>query len=141
MKYFIDHNKTANASTITWLSKETTIESLNPYIESIICDNGEDYIGLSAGDFEVLSIDGFEVIEGVEEDTYILCYTAIVSINLENHIDFKNALQLSDNMIIVHIGFKDSNGNELDDVCEGNIDIPVELVKSPLFIKKSNNFK
>ena len=56
MKYYIDHNKTANASTITWLSKETTIESLNPYIESIICDNGEDYIGLCADDFEVLSI-------------------------------------------------------------------------------------
>ena len=76
------------------------------------------------------SIYEFEPIEGVEEDTYILCYSAIVSINLENHIDFKNALQFSDNMIIVHIGFKDSNGNELDDVCEGNIDIPVELVKN-----------
>ena len=104
--------------------------SLNSYIESIICDNGEDYIGLCADDFEVLSIYGFEPIEGVEEATYILCYSAIVSINLENHIDFKNALQFSDNMIIVHIGFKDSNGNELDDVCEGNIDIPVELVKN-----------
>ena len=130
MKYYIDHNKTANASTTTWLSKETNIESLNSYIESIICDNGEDYIGLCADDFEVLSIYGFEPIERVEEDTYILCYSAIVSINLKNHIDFKNSLQFSDNMIIVHIGFKDSNGNELDDVCESNIDIPVELVKN-----------
>ena len=111
MKYYIDHNKAANAPTITWLSKETTIESLSPYIESIICDNGEDYIGLCSDDFEVLSIDRFEAIEGVEEDTYILCYSAIVSINLENHIDFKNALQLSDNMIIAHIRFKDSKQN------------------------------
>ena len=80
MKYYIDHNKTANASTTTWLLKETNIESLNSYIESIICDNGEDYIGLCADDFEVLSIYGFEPIERVEEDTYILCYSAIVSI-------------------------------------------------------------
>lgn len=127
MDYFIDHNKSANASTITWLSKELKIDSLNPFIESIICDNGVDYIGLCPNDFEELSINGFEAIEGSDKDTYILCYEATVSINLDDYIDFKNALQFSENMVFVHIGFKDSNGNELDDISERNIDIPVEL--------------
>ena len=127
MKYFIDHNKTANASTITWLSKETTIESLNPYIDSIICDNGEDYIGLCAGDFLVLSIDRFEAIKSSDKDTFILCYEAVVSINLDNYVEFKNALRFSENMVFVHIGFKDSCENELGDISERNIDIPVEL--------------
>ena len=127
MKYFIDHNKTANASTITWLSKETTIESLNPYIDSIICDNGEDYIGLCAGDFLVLSIDRFEAIKSSDKDTFILCYEAVVSINLDNYVEFKNALRFSENMVFVHIGFKDLCGNELGDISERNIDIPVEL--------------
>ena len=127
MNYFIDHNKPANASTITWLSKELKIDSLNPFIESIICDNGEDYIGLCPTDFDELSINGFEAIEDSDKDTYLLCYEATVSINLEDYIDFKNALQFSENMVFVHIGFKDSRGNELEYISERNIDIPVEL--------------
>ena len=129
MNYFIDCNKSANASCITWTSNENKITSLTPFIDSIICDNGEEYIELWGDDFEELALDNFEAVKGDDEDTYILCYIAVVSINLDNHIDFKNALQLSENMVEVKIGFKDSDGNEVEDVSEGNYDIPVELAE------------
>ena len=127
MNYFIDHNKPAHASTITWLVNEPKIEILNPFIESIICDNGNDYVGLCAKDFDELSIKGFEAIKSSDNDTFMLCYEAVISINLDNYVEFKNALRFSENMVFVHIGFKDSSGNELEDISERNIDIPVEL--------------
>ena len=129
MNYFIDYNKSANASCITWISNENKITSLTPFIDSIICDNGEEYIELWGDDFEELALDNFEAVKGDDEDTYILCYIAVVSINLDNHIDFKDALQFSENMVEVKIGFKDSDGNEVEDVSEGNYDIPVELAE------------
>tara|TARA_B100001559_G_scaffold57625_1_gene46205 strand:- start:529 stop:987 length:459 start_codon:yes stop_codon:yes gene_type:complete len=129
MNYFIDYNKSANASCITWISNENKITSLTPFIDSIICDNGEEYIELWGDDFEKLALDNFEAVKGDDEDTYILCYIAVVSINLDNHIDFKDALQFSENMVEVKIGFKDSDGNEVEDVSEGNYDIPVELAE------------
>ena len=42
------------------------------------------------------------------------CYTAIVKINLDNHIDFKNAMKSSGNLVEVKVGFKDTDGEELD---------------------------
>lgn len=127
MNYFIDHNKPAHASTITWLVNEPKIEILHPFIKSIICDNGNDYVGLLAKDFDELSLKWFEAIKSSDRDTFILCYEAVVSINLDNYVEFKNALRFSENMVFVHIGFKDSCGNELEDISERNIDIPVEL--------------
>ena len=129
MNYFIDYNKSANASCITWISNENKITSLTPFIDSIICDNGEEYIELWGDDFEELALDNFEAVKGDDEDTYILCYIAGVSINLDNHIHFKDALQFSENTVEVKIGFKDSDGNEVEDVSEGNYDIPVELAE------------
>ena len=127
MNYFIDHNKPAHASTITWLVNEPKIEILHPFIKSIICDNGNDYVGLLAKDFDELSLKWFEAIKSSDRNTFILCYEAVVSINLDNYVEFKNALRFSENMVFVHIGFKDSCGNELEDISERNIDIPVEL--------------
>ena len=129
MNYFIDHNKSATASCIIWISDEYDIKDLTPYIESILCDNGEDYIELYGDDFEQISIDSFEAIEGDDDNSYILCYTAIVKINLDNHIDFKNAMKASGNMVEVKVGFKDTDGEELDYLFEGNYDNLVELVK------------
>ena len=127
MNYFIDHNKPAHASTITWLVNEPKIEILHPFIKSIICDNGNDYVGLLAKDFDELSLKWFEAIKSSDRNTFILCYEAVVSINLDNYVEFKNALRFSENMVFVHIGFKDLCGNELGDISERNIDIPVEL--------------
>ena len=94
-----------------------------------MCDNGENYIELYRNDFDQISLDNFEAIEGDDENSYILCYTAIVKINLDNHIDFKNAMQSSGNMVEVKVGFKDTDGEELDYLFEGNYDNLVELVK------------
>lgn len=129
MNYFIDYNKSAAASCIIWISDEYDIKDLTPYIEAILCDNGEDYVELYGDDFEQISLDNFEAIEGDDENSYILCYTAIVKINLDNHIDFKNAMQSSGNMVEVKVGFKDTDGEELDYLFEGNYDNLVELVK------------
>ena len=127
MNYFIDHNKSATASCIIWISDEYDIKDLTPYIESILCDNGEDYIELYGDDFEQISIDNFEAIAGDDENSYILCYTAIVKINFDDHIDFKNAMESSGNMVEVKVGFKDTDGEELDDLFEENYDNAVEL--------------
>ena len=129
MNYFIDYNKSAAASCIIWISDEYDINDLTPYIEAILCDNGEDYVELYGDAFEQISLDNFEAIEGDDENSYILCYTAIVKINLDNHIDFKNAMQSSGNMVEVKVGFKDTDGEELDYLFEGNYDNLVELVK------------
>lgn len=129
MNYFIDFNKSATASSIIWISDEYDIHSLTPYIEAILCDKGDDYAELYGDDFEEISIDNFEACKGDDENSFILCYTAIVSINLDNHIEFRNAMESSGNIVEVRIGFKDTDGNELEDLYEGNYDYPVILEK------------
>ena len=45
-KYFIDYNKAADACCVEWVSDEYQIEKLTPYIEAILCDDGEEYVEL-----------------------------------------------------------------------------------------------
>ena len=140
--YFINCNKSRDASTIEWANDTYKIHDLEPYISSIDCDDGEDFHFLihadspdadGKDDFKTIDLDGFEAIEGDNENEFILCFTAVVNINLDKHHDFKKALEKSDNMVVARIGFKkngkpilDSDGYQehLFEMCE---DVAVEL--------------
>ena len=54
MKYFVDYNKAAEASTIQW-DGDLDITECEPYIDFIRCDDGEDYQYLYPDkDFQVI---------------------------------------------------------------------------------------
>ena len=128
VQYSIDYNDAENASTIQWLLEDYKIKDLVPYIESIICDGGEEYEELWGDDFSVISLNEFNPKKGDDEDTFILCYSAVVEFNLNKFPKFKDALDFSSNQVEIKIGFKLPNGDDLDEeVCEGYSDIPIEL--------------
>jgi len=129
-KYFIDYNKAADACCVEWVSDEYQLEELTPYIEAILCDDGEEYVELYCDEFEEVQIDNFAALPGDDPDTYLLCYTAVVAIDLEASAEFEQALEVSDGMVEVKIGFKDSSGEEIDDdLYEGHTDLTTELLE------------
>ena len=95
VQYSIDYNDAENASTIQWLLEDYKIKDLVPYIESIICDGGEEYEELWGDDFSVISLNEFNPKKGDDEDTFILCYSAVVEFNLNKFPKFKDALDFS----------------------------------------------
>ena len=128
MKAFIDYNKAAYANTINWISDQP-ITKFKPYISAILCDNGEEYEELWGDDFQLLSLDAFEALDGDEKNQFILCYTADVEVDIEKFPKFKDALDKNNNTVEVKISFLDENQNEVDDeeLFEPHSDTPVEL--------------
>ena len=80
-------------------------------------------------DFVEESLDDFEALEGDDPDSFMLCYTAVVSIDLDQHEEFKEALELSDFMVEVNLGFKDQEGNVLEEVFDKNYNFSTELIE------------
>ena len=92
-KFFVDYNKSSQASTILWTHEDIKIEKTEPFMDFIRCDfNGEDYKFLyqDQKDFKQLSIDNFASLSGDEEDTFLLCYTADIELDLKKKTDFKS---------------------------------------------------
>ena len=120
MKYFVDFNKPQDASTIMWISESVKINDTEPFIDFIRCDfDGEEYKYLYSDEeiFKQIAINNFAAINGDEEDTFYLCYTADLDIDLEKFPDFKKALSFSNNLVEVVLGFK-HNGKILEDCFE-----------------------
>ena len=122
--YFINYDKSRDACSIIWQNKDYNINDLEPYISSIQCDDGEEFYNLinaewpdSEGrdDFKVLELNNFAAVKGDVDNEYLLCYTALISTDLEKMSDFKNALNKSNNQIVARISFK-KNGKPIVDV-------------------------
>ena len=127
-QFFINYNKAADACCIEWVSDDYSISQLEPYIEAILCDDGEEYVELYSDEFELIQLDNFEAMPGDDDGTYLLCYTAVVGIDLEKFSEFRDALEVSEGIVEVKVGFKDGNDNEIDDdLFEGIYDKCVEL--------------
>ena len=114
-KYHINHYKLHDACSIMWVSDEYNINQLEPYISSIGCDDGEDYYYLISSewpeangkdDFKTLELNDYEAVANDGDNEYSLCFTALVSIDLDRHPKFKEALEKSDNKVLARIGFK-----------------------------------
>ena len=59
----------------------------------------------------------------------MLCYTAEVSIDLDKHQEFKEALDSQEFMVEVNLGFKDKEGNTLEEVFDKNYSFTSELIE------------
>tara|TARA_Y100000748_G_scaffold254319_1_gene220256 strand:+ start:1608 stop:2054 length:447 start_codon:yes stop_codon:yes gene_type:complete len=114
-EYHINHYKVRDACSIMWVSDEYNINQLEPYISSIGCDDGEDYHYLISSewpeakgkdDFKTLELNDFEAVANDGDNEYSLCFTAWVTIDLDRHPKFKEALEKSDNQVLARIGFK-----------------------------------
>lgn len=130
-KFFVDYNKSSQASTILWTHEDIKIEETEPFIDFIRCDfDGEDYKFLyqDEKDFKQLSLDNFAALKGDEEDTFLLCYTADIELDLKKKTDFKKALDFSSNLVEVVLGFK-HKGKILEDCFEEHENRQAELQK------------
>lgn len=130
-KFFVDYNKSSQATTILWTHEDIKIEETEPFIDFIRCDfDGEDYKFLyqDEKDFKQLSLDNFGAVKGDEEDTFLLCYTADIELDLNQKIDFKKALDFSSNLVEVVLGFK-HKGKVLKDCFEEHENRQAELKK------------
>tara|TARA_B110000037_G_scaffold175821_1_gene200568 strand:+ start:114 stop:512 length:399 start_codon:yes stop_codon:yes gene_type:complete len=130
-KFFVDYNKSSQASTILWTHEDIKIEETEPFIDFIRCDfDGEDYKFLyqDEKDFKQLSLDNFGAVKGDEEDTFLLCYTADIELDLNQKTDFKKALDFSSNLVEVVLGFK-HKGKVLEDCFEEHENRQAELKK------------
>jgi|TARA_B110000444_G_C18609174_1_gene486795 hypothetical protein len=130
-KFFVDYNKSSQASTILWTHEDIKIEETEPFIDFIRCDfDGEDYKFLyqDEKDFKQLSLDNFGAVKGDEEDTFLLCYTADIELDLNQKTDFKKALDFSSNLVEVVLGFK-HKGKVLKDCFEEHENRQAELKK------------
>ena len=130
-KFFVDYNKSSQASTILWTHEDIKIEETEPFIDFIRCDfDGEDYKFLyqDEKDFKQLSLDNFGAVKWDEEDTFLLCYTADIELDLNQKTDFKKALDFSSNLVEVVLGFK-HKGKVLEDCFEEHENRQAELKK------------
>ena len=66
--------------------------------------------------------------KGDEEDTFLLCYTADIELDLNQKTDFKKALDFSSNLVEVVLGFK-HKGKVLEDCFEEHENRQAELKK------------
>ena len=113
--YLINCYKSRDASSITWESDKYKINELEPYVSSIMCDDGQDFHHLihadnpvadGKDDFNLIELNDFEAIKGNSDKEYLLCFSAVVSVDLNKHPNFKKALNTSENQIVPRIGFK-----------------------------------
>ena len=118
-EFYISHYKAKNACGIEWISEKYNIDELEPYVEYIQCDDGEDFHSLSyeSKDFENVELTDFEAVD--QGETYKLCFTAVIRMDLEKHPSFKQALNKSDNQVVARINFlndgkpiRDEDGNQ-----------------------------
>lgn len=141
-EYFINYDKSRDACSITWEAVNYDINDLEPYIYAIQCDDGEDIHelinsewSLSNGkdDFQTIELNNFEAVEGDGINEFYLCFTAVISINPDNHEDFFEALEKSNNQIVARIQFKKDGSPILDEegyeeyLYEMNVDNFVQL--------------
>ena len=106
-KFYVDYNKAASASTITWDSK-IDINTCEPFVDFIRCDDGEDFVFLQSldNDFTTIKLANFGAVKTSTKGNYFLCYTADFEIDLNKFPKFKKALKKSDNLVEVVLGFK-----------------------------------
>ena len=118
-EFHINHFKVNNACGIEWISSKYNIDELEPYVEYIQCDDGEDFHSLSyeSKDFENVELTDFEAVN--QGETYKLCFSSVISMDLEKHPRFKDALNKSDNQVVARINFlndgkpiRDKDGNQ-----------------------------
>lgn len=123
-EYFLNYDKSRDACSIIWVSEEYEISELEPYIYSIQCDDGEDFHELlncdwpdaeERDDFRTIEIIDFAALEGDDENEFLLCFTARVSINLDDHPVFREALEKANNQVVARIDFKKNGKPILDD--------------------------
>ena len=127
--FFVDYNKSADASTIMWTHEDIKIKEAEPFVDFIRCDlDGEEYAYLYSdkNDFKTIKLNNFEVVARDEEGAYFLCYTADFEIDLSKHPKFKKALENSSNLVEVVIGFK-KDGKVLEDCFEEHENRQTEL--------------
>ena len=62
---------------------------------------------LYCDEFDEVQIDNFATMPG-DDEAHFLCYTAVVAIDLDESEEFAEALEVSEGMVEVKIGFKDS---------------------------------
>ena len=127
--FFVDYNKSADASTIMWTHEDIKIKEAEPFVDFIRCDlDGEEYAYLYSdkNEFKTIKLNGFGAVAKDEEDTYFLCYTADFEIDLSKHPKFKKALENSSNLVEVVIGFK-KDGKVLEDCFEEHENRQTEL--------------
>jgi hypothetical protein len=110
-KFFVDYNKPALASEITWALDLKEIKSAVPFIDFIRCDDGEDFqfLNSSENDFKVLKINQFAFVQSEDRNRFFLCYTADFEIDLKEYSKFLKALNHSNNEVEVVLGFKKDN--------------------------------
>ena len=122
--YFVDYNHASDASIITWTHEDEEIEDCEPFVDFIRCDlNGEEYEFLYSDEEDFISkIDNFGAIKRKNiDDEYFLCYTADFYIpNLNSKKQFVRALKFSNNDVEVVLGFKNRDGEILEDCIEEN---------------------
>jgi hypothetical protein len=118
-----------NASAIEWISDEYKISDLEPFINSIHCDGGENIEELYGDDFSRLSFDGFKTIEGDDEKIFKLLFNCKFEFDEKNFSEFTAALNNSLNQIEIKVGFKNKSGEIIDndDLYEGHSDMPSEV--------------
>lgn len=97
------------------MSNDHTIEDLEPYIYAIECDDGKDHHELinfewpgadGKNDFKLIELNNFEAVGDGSNNTYFLCFTAIVEIDLDKHPIFKKALEKTGKKVVARVGFK-----------------------------------
>ena len=125
MKYSVEFNEDSG-TTIEWIDTEFDIGDLVPFISSIHCDGGEEFEELFGDDFTQLSFVDFRYIEGPASGTYVLCFRAEFEYDESKFPAFADAMKHSLNHIEIKLGFKDSAGDEIDDLYEGYSDVPTE---------------
>lgn len=115
-----------SSSSGSWEADED-YKSVTPYIESLTADDGEDFHHLSSGDgLKVINFNFDRTEEDGDEVQFY--FVALIELDLDQNPDFKNALEKSEDIIFVNLGFK-LDGEELEDAWERTEDIEVELVE------------
>jgi len=128
-KVYIDHNKTAYADCIKWISRKN-INKCTPFLELIRCelDSSEySFLELQKNDFFDANIYYFDAISGDEKNEYYLCYTLEFKVILDDHHNFKKALKYSKNYVEIVLGFKDEKGIVLNHCYEPVKDFPAKF--------------
>ena len=78
-------NYDRDACIIQWISEEFDINELEPFLQYIRADNGEDWIHVSSEeDFKTLSFNNFEAISGEDDNTFYIHYNAEIEIDLDS---------------------------------------------------------
>ena len=112
-------------SALAFMVKE---KDLSEAINLSLKESGIKFLYQDEKDFKQLSLDNFAALKGDEEDTFLLCYTADIELDLNQKIDFKKALDFSSNLVEVVLGFKHKS-KVLEDCFEEHENRQTELQK------------